>query len=139
MSAYLKNAIFWAVIILVALLLWAVVKRDPRPPAPTITWSRFSEEAKNSNIAEITIAPNDWIIGRLKNGTTFKTVAVAAPYYRDTVDRLMEQGVSVSFLPKDAPVWTNLIINATPFILLLAFWLFMMRRIGKTTKATPPS
>src|SRR5260370_16584984 len=118
MSATLKKAIFWGVAIVVVVLLWTVVRRDSRPPAPTITWSRFSEEAKNGNIAEIAVAPNDWITGKFKNGAIFKTVA--APYYRDTVDRLMEQGVTVSFLPNAATTCTTLLTNPIPLFLPLA-------------------
>ena len=137
MSATLKKAIFWGGVILVVVLLWTVVRQDPGPPTPTITWSRFSSEAKDGNIAEITVAPDDLIIGRFKNGATFKTVA--APFYRDTVERLMEQGVSVRFLQKNPQAWASIIINAIPFVLLLAFWLFMMRQLGKTKKEAPPS
>ena len=137
MSATLKKAIFWGVAILVVVLLWTVVKQDPGPPTPTITWSRFSSEAKNGNIAEITVAPDDLIIGRFKNGAAFKTVA--APFYRDTVERLMEQGVSVRFLQKNPQAWASIVINAIPFILLLGFWFFMLRQLSKAKKATPPS
>ena len=135
MSGYLKRAIFWAVVILVVVLLWTVVRQDPGPPTPTITWSRFSSEAKDGNIAEITVAPDDLIIGRFKNGATFKTVA--APFYRDTVERLMQQGVSVRFLQKNPQAWSSILINAIPFVLLLGFWLFMMRQLSKAKKAAP--
>ena len=137
MSANLKKTVFWIVIICIALVLWTVIKQEPSPPGPTITWSRFSEEAKNGNIAEITVAPDDWVNGTFKNGTAFKTVA--APFYRDTVERLMEQGVSVRFLQKAGPNSTSVLINAMPFVLLLAFWMFMMRQITKAKKESPPS
>jgi cell division protease FtsH len=136
MSASLKKSAFWVVIICAALLLWTVYKQEPAPPGPTIAWSRFSEEAKNGNIAEITVA-DDLVTGTFKNGTPFKTVA--APFYRDTVERLMEQGVSVRFLQKAGPTSTSVLINAMPFVFLLAFWMFMMRRITKTKKESPPS
>src|SRR5262249_55882408 len=69
------------------------------------------------------------VTGKLKNqqGVTLKTVIPSN--YPDIYKVLEEKKVSVEVKEPQSNNWITLLVNASPFILLFAFWIFMMRQM----------
>ena len=129
MNSTVKTAIFWVVMICTAFLLWSVVKSGSPGREKTYSFSQFLEEVRNGNVAEVTIANSTAVTGKLRNlqGVTLKTVI--PPNYPDIYKLLDEKKVAVEVKEAQTSTWVSLLVNASPFILLFAFWIFMVRQM----------
>ena len=128
MNSTVKTAIFWVVMICTAFLLWNVVKSGSPGREKTYTFSQFLEEVRNGNVADVTIANGNQVTGKLKNtGVTLKTVIPAN--YPEIYKLLEEKKVAIEVKEAQSNNWITLLVNASPFILLIAFWIFMMRQM----------
>ena len=58
--------------------------------------------------------------------TSFRT---SIPNYPDLYNLLREKDVATEYKQADSGSWISLLVNASPFIVLLAFWIFMMRQM----------
>jgi hypothetical protein len=67
-------------------------------------------------------------ICRLADGGTVRTVLPAD--YRDALHALQDKQVNIEIRDSSTEP-LRLLINMTPFIILMAFWLFMMQRLRK--------
>ena len=128
MNSTVKTAIFWVVMICTAFLLWNVVKSGSPGREKTYTFTQFMEEVQNGNVAEVTIQNGNQVGGKLKNGNlVFRTTIPAN--YPDIYKALQDQKVSIDIKEANSNNWVTLLVNASPFILLIAFWIFMMRQM----------
>ena len=127
-----KTIVFWVVMLATAVLLWQVVKTGTPPKEEELNFTRFLNEVERGNVAEVTIigtshAPPE-IRGKFKNeGQTFKTVA--PPNYPDMIKQLREKNVVIQVKEASSGSWVTLLVQASPFLLLIGFWIFMMRQM----------
>src|SRR5918996_383849 len=49
--------------------------------------------------------------------------------YPDVYKLLQDKNVTVDIKEANSSHWVSMLINAIPFVLLLAFWIFMMRQM----------
>jgi cell division protease FtsH len=111
-----------------AFLLWNVVKSGSPGREKTYTFTQFMEEVQNGNVAEITIQNGNQVGGKLKNGNAVFHTTIPANY-PDIYKALQDQKVSIDIKEANSNNWVTLLVNASPFILLIAFWIFMMRQM----------
>jgi len=125
-NSNIKTAIFWVVLILVAVFLWQVVTRGQKRTEHDITFSDFMQQVEQGKIKKVTIAGNE-VRGTYANEDSgFRT---SIPNYPDVYKLLLEKNVQTDYKQADSGSWVSLLVNASPFILLLAFWIFMMRQM----------
>src|SRR5437867_9550592 len=112
-----------------AFLLWNVVKNGSPGKERTYTFSQFLDEVRAGNVTEVTIANGNQVTGKLKNngGVTLKTVVPTN--YPELYKLLEDKKVSIDIKQADTNHWLSLLVNASPFILLIAFWIFVMRQM----------
>ncbi len=127
MNSNVKTIIFWAVLICVAVLLWAVVKNGHTRPDRALNFSEFLNEVENGNIKSVSLNGNqvkgDFATGR----DSFHTVVPAN--YPKLYDMLSEKKVQMDFQDNNSSSWVSILVNASPFLLLIGFWIFMMRQM----------
>jgi cell division protease FtsH len=121
----IKIAVFAAALIGALFLAWIV--GDRRGGQSTISYSQFLQQVQAGRVAEVKIwADNsgaDAASVRLKDGTIARTVLPS--HYSVALDAM--QRAMVNVVIQDAS--TNpirLVINAAPFLILLAFWILFM-------------
>jgi cell division protease FtsH len=126
-NSNVKTIIFWAVLICVAVLLWAVVKNGHTRPDRALNFSEFLNEVENGNIKSVSLNGNqvkgDFATGR----DSFHTVVPAN--YPKLYDMLSEKKVQMDFQDNNSSSWVSILVNASPFLLLIGFWIFMMRQM----------
>ena len=129
MNSTVKTAIFWVVMLCTAFLLWNVVKSGSPGREKTYTFSQFMDDVRAGNVTEVTISNGNLVTGKLRNqqGVTLKTVIPAN--YPDIYKVLEEKKVSVEVKEAQSNNWITLLVNASPFIIMIAFWIFMMRQM----------
>jgi ATP-dependent Zn protease len=94
-----------------------------------LTYSQFMEKVRTGQIASVVVMGSNagaiQALCRRKDGGSEQTVLPAD--YRDALLAMQEKLVNVEI--QDSPSgWRQLLINATPFLLLLAVWIFLMIR-----------
>ncbi len=132
MNSTVKTIVFWVVMLATAVLLWQVVKVGTPSKEQDLNFSRFLNEVEQGNVAEVTIIGNNAappeVRGKFrKDGQQFKTMAPLN--YPDMIKTLREKGVVINVKEASNSSWISLLVQASPFLLLIGFWIFMMRQM----------
>jgi cell division protease FtsH len=127
MDTNTKSIVFWGVLVAVAALLWAVVHNGPNPMKTT--YSQFLQQVQAGQVSKATIVAESGanpVTYSLKNGSRIGSVL---PHdYRDALEAMQQKMVDVEI--RDASTqWPRVAANASPFLILLGFWFFMMNRM----------
>jgi len=128
-NSTVKNIIFWVVMAVTALLIWAVVKSSTGEKIQDLTFTQFINEVNKDNVHDVTIAGTD-ATGTLKqpkeNGK-FRTTIPSN--YPELYKALLEKNVDVKQKDSSGSNWMTWVANALPMILLLGVWIFMVRQM----------
>ncbi|MDX1985015.1 MAG: ATP-dependent zinc metalloprotease FtsH [Bryobacteraceae bacterium] len=127
MNSNVKTAIFWVVLICVAVLLWTVVKHGKTRAEQPLTFSQFKYQVEQGKIKKVSIAGNEVRGDYTEGDLGFRTTIPVN--YPDIYKLLLEKNVNVEIKEASTSNWVSVLINAIPFVLLLAFWIFMMRQM----------
>ena len=111
-----------------AVLLWRVVQTGNAAGEKHLTYTEFYKEVKAGSVESVTISNGNQVTGKLKgSGDTLRTVLPSD--YPGIIDVLQDSGVVIEVKESSTPTWLSFLINASPFILLFGFWIFMMRQM----------
>jgi cell division protease FtsH len=128
MNARAKGIIFYAVLIGVAALLWAVVRNGSNPPKAT--YSQFLQQVQAGQVSRATIETEHTganpVTYSLKNGSQARSVLPRD--YRDALETMRQKMVNIEIQDASSQ-WIRVLLNASPFLVLLGFWVFMMNRM----------
>ena len=128
MNSTVKTAVFWVVMLCTAVLLWRVVQTGNAASEKHLTYTEFYQEVKAGSVESVLITNGNQVSGKLKgSGNTLRTVLPAD--YPGIIDVLQDSGVVIEVKESSTPTWLSFLINASPFILLFGFWIFMMRQM----------
>src|ERR1017187_1166775 len=116
----------WVVLIAVAGLLIAVVRSGQGPKERELTFSEFMNEVSAKHVAEATIAGND-VHGKLSDGSGLHVIIPLN--YPDLYTKLQDKEVKTTIKDTSSGTWLSLLLQASPFIVLAAFWIFMVRQM----------
>jgi ATP-dependent Zn protease len=110
-----------------AALAWIAFVARPRGGESTISYSQFLQQVQAGRVAEVKILAGnsgaDDAQVRLKNGTTTNTVLPA--HYSTALEAMQQAMVNVEIQDaSNSP--TRLALNAAPFLILLAVWVYFM-------------
>ncbi|MEW5977206.1 MAG: ATP-dependent zinc metalloprotease FtsH [Acidobacteriota bacterium] len=125
MSSTVKTLLFWVVLIVTAVLLWQVVQRNQAQNEQAFAFSRFMDEVDKANVESVEMMGNE-VKGKLKDGTTFKTIK---PDYPELVKVLRDRSVLIKVKEPSQSPWLAALISWAPFVLLIGFWIFFMRQM----------
>jgi cell division protease FtsH len=126
-NSNIKTLIFWVVLICVAVLLFAVVRTGQGPKEDTISFTTFLDKVQEGQVKEVTITGND-VHGVYQNPNQGLHTIVPANY-PDLYNQLRAKNVNTIIKDSSSSNWVAILLNASPFIVLLAFWIFMMRQM----------
>jgi cell division protease FtsH len=126
-NSNIKTLIFWVVLICVAVLLFAVVRTGQGIKEDNISFTALLDKVKAGEVKEVTIADHD-VHGVYQNPQQGFHTQVPANYPA-LYDLLNDKKVIVTIKDTSSGGWVSILLNASPFIVLLAFWIFMMRQM----------
>jgi len=121
----------------VSVLLWQVVKGGKTRPETTITFTEFIREVEDGKLKSVSIRDGVEVRGRYKNSSPELHTLIPANYV-EIYKILRDSGVEIE-IEQSGGSWVSGLINASPFLLLLAFWVFMMRQMRGAGRSGPPS
>src|SRR5271169_1043101 len=126
-NSNIKTAIFWVVIIMVVVLFWTVVHQSKAQQAAKPSYSELMTDVNAGKIKSVTITGND-LHGKYKDDNQ-QLQAVIPNVHQTLDDAMLAKGVKITYNKESGSGWVSILINAIPFVLLLAFWIFMMRQM----------
>jgi len=119
--------------IVLAVFLWKMAStggqsaKDDEP-----NYSDFQAKVTNGNVKDVTIilAPNSAELqGEYREGGRFRNVTVANTAIPDITKTLADHNVKYNYKEAKNPDWLSWLGTMAPLILLVLFWVFMMRQM----------
>ncbi|MDR3701478.1 MAG: ATP-dependent zinc metalloprotease FtsH [Candidatus Sulfopaludibacter sp.] len=126
MNSNIKTIIFWVILFCVAGLLFAVVHNSQGKKDTEFTFSDFLAKVQEGQIKTATIDGGD-VHGDMLGGAAYHTTVPTN--YPALYDKLNDKGVATTMKNQNNGTWISILLNASPFIVLIAFWIFMMRQM----------
>jgi cell division protease FtsH len=127
-NSNIKTAVLWVVLIAVGVLLWTVVKSGKGRPERQVNFSQFLADVESGKVKAVKFSGTD-VSGEYKETNEGGFHTQSPLNYPDLYKMLQDKGVTMEFKEPNSGNWISLLVNASPFILLLAFWIFMMRQM----------
>jgi cell division protease FtsH len=132
-NSTVRTILFWLLMIVLAVFLWKMAStggqsaKDDEPQ-----YSDFQTKVTNGSVKDVTIilAPNSAELqGEYREGGRFRNVTVANTAIPDITKSLTEHNVKYNYKEAKNPDWLSWLGTMAPLILLVLFWVFMMRQM----------
>jgi cell division protease FtsH len=124
LSSLYKNLVFWAIIIIIMVLLFNLFSK-PRQTASDKNYSDFISAVESNKVQEVEARGRN-ITWKDTDGKRFKTYAPEDP---EMIKLLRDKKVVINAKKEEeSPLW-NILISWFPMILLIGVWLFFMRQM----------
>jgi len=127
MNSNVKTAIFWVVIIMGVALVFTVVRTGQKRADRQLSFTQFVRDVADKKVQSVTITGME-VHGSYRDDNGGLHVLIPTNY-PDIYKLLQDNGVNVDIKEANSSNWVSVIINTVPFLLLLAFWIFMMRQM----------
>ena len=132
-SSTLKTIMFWLFIIMLGVLLWTLVSRSgqsAREEEPS--YSEFMAQVERGNVKEVTLylSPNSYEVeGEWREPSKKFRTTIFKESSPDLAKTLQDKQVLINVKEVTRGDWVTFLVNAAPLLLLVAFWIFMMRQM----------
>ncbi|HVO83424.1 MAG TPA: ATP-dependent metallopeptidase FtsH/Yme1/Tma family protein, partial [Syntrophobacteria bacterium] len=125
MTPFYKNLALWLVISLMVILLFNMFNHPTQTKQQT-SYSDFLNAVSQGEVSQVTMQGNN-ILGKYKDGTSFRTFAPSDP---NLIRDLRDKGIQISARPvEESPWYMTILISWFPMLLLIAVWIFFMRQM----------
>jgi len=130
MNSNVKTAVFWVVIICVAVLLYAVVHTGKGKVEDQPAFTDLMKYVEQDRVKSVVVNSSTGdVSGMYKDSDGRQFHSNIPTNYPAIYDLMGSKGVQVTVQKDSGTGWVSILINAVPFVLLLAFWIFMMRQM----------
>jgi cell division protease FtsH len=126
-NSNVKTIIFWVVLACMAVLLWAVVNHGHGKNDLTLNFTQFLNDVDAGQIKTAQVDGTQ-VKGDMVNGRDAYHTVIPANY-PDVWSKLNEKGVTVTISDSSASGWLSMLVNFSPIILVVGFWIFMVRQM----------
>jgi len=129
-NRFFRSALFPLIIIVVLVYLASQTLLPGRSEQRKVTYSQLIAEVKNGNVNEAVFnPPRQQITATLVDGTKVK-VNYPTPQSATQFQNLLA-GENIKFDSKGtgSSAWWSLLISVLPFVILIAFWIFLMNQV----------
>jgi len=131
-----RTLVFWMILLLFSIFLFQYYSQSKRDVV-TVTYTEFMQQLEESNIKKVTLVEKD-IEGEFvreisktvgKQTGRFSKFKLHIPFEDPSLlDKLEAKNVEIDAEPPSAN-WSGIILTSLPWIILIVFWLFMLRRM----------
>ncbi len=148
MPAELRTVLFWLLMVVLAAVLWKMANNGkgsgPSAPPSSLNYSDFMAQVDKNNVSSLKIVESPAtaeVEGQLREPQERFRTTVPKETIPALTDRLRKQGVPVEVSEDNSVSWPRLLVNILPFLIILALWIFMIRRRWRGTRSgqNPPA
>ena len=133
MNSTVRTILFWLLMILLAVVLWRMASGTSQSAKEEDSnYVNFLANLDQGKVKEVTIllSPNSAELkGDYRDGGKFRNVTIANTAIPDITKTLQEKGVRYNYAEVKNADWLTFIVNFAPLMLLVAFWIFMMKQM----------
>jgi cell division protease FtsH len=132
-NSTVRTILFWLLMILLAVVLWKMAStggQSAKEDEPSYT--TFLARVQSGSVKDVTIylAPNSAELqGENRDATKFKGVTIANTAIPDVTKTLQDHNVLYNYKEVKTADWLSFLVNFAPLILLVLFWVFMMKQM----------
>jgi len=132
-NSTVRTILFWLLMILLAVVLWKMAStggQSAHEAEPSYT--DFLGKVQSGGVKDVTIylAPNSAELqGEYRDATKFKGVTIANTAIPDVNKSLQDHNVLYNYKEVKTADWLSFLVNFAPLILLVLFWVFMMKQM----------
>ncbi len=126
---WMKSLLIWAGILLALVLFVQMMGGSSTAARDAIPYSEFLNRVEEGSVKQVSIG-KETVTGRFTNNETFRTNA--PPQDTQLVERLRQRQVAFEAQPEpQTSLWTYLLVQSLPFLLILGIAFFVMRQMQK--------
>ena len=130
MNRFFRSALFPLVIIVLLVFLASRTLLPGRSEQRKATYSEAIAEVKNGNVNEVLFTPNRQQLNlTLVNGDKIKVNYPTPQSATQFQNLLQKENVKFDSKGTGSSAWWALLINVLPFVILIAFWIFLMNQV----------
>src|SRR5262245_19383572 len=94
-----------------------------------LSYSQLLEKMETDQIATATIERVK-VVGKLKSQGSYTSKLGNEFVAKDLAEQMRQRKIDVKFDPSSSSgLWANMLVMYAPFILIIAFWIFMIRQM----------
>ncbi|MGA7916136.1 MAG: ATP-dependent zinc metalloprotease FtsH [Candidatus Acidiferrales bacterium] len=133
MNSTVRTILFWLLMILLAVVLWRMAStggQSAHEDEPNYT--NFLAKVQNGSVKDVTVylSPNSAELqGEYREGGKFRGVTIANAAIPDVTKALQDHNVLYNYKEVKNADWLSFLVNFAPLILLVLFWVFMMKQM----------
>ena len=127
-----KGLLFWIASLIIIIFLWSQLSNVSEGKVEKLTFSKFMEKVENNMIETAHIKANV-VTGTMVtpgNVGTEKYKTAIPVDYPDVYKALITKGVKTEVEELNKNEWLQLIFSWAPFLIIIIFWIVMMRQQG---------
>jgi cell division protease FtsH len=129
LNSTIRQVIFWVVIIGGAILLYRFFHNPSVNQPVQLSYSELVEKVEARQVQSATIE-REKVLGKFNSQGSYTTKLGNDFVARDLAELMKKNGVKVEFDPSSSSgLWANMLVMYAPFILIIAFWIFMLRQM----------
>jgi len=132
-NSTVRTILFWLLMILLAVVLWKMASTGgPTAHEDEPSYTNFLAKVQSGNVKDVTIylSPNSAELqGEYRDGSKFRGVTLANTAIPDVTKAFQDQHVLYNYKEVKDANWVSLLFNFGPLILLVFFWIFMMKQM----------
>ena len=130
MNRFFRSALFPLIIIVLLVYLASQTLMPGRSQERQYTYSQLRTEVENGNVNEVLFVPNkQQIDATLVSGEKVK-VNYPTPQSATQFENLLQkENVKFDSKGTGGSAWWALLINVLPFVIIIAFWIFLMNQM----------
>jgi len=127
-NSTVKQIAIWVVLALCAVTLFMVIQHGAGAKEQEINFSEFMSAVNRGDVQTATFRSSD-VHGKMKNNQLYHSVVPTGGDYPDMFRILQEKGVNTTVESSQMSPWVGILSYALPFLLIIGFWIFMMRQM----------
>ncbi|HUO34441.1 MAG TPA: ATP-dependent zinc metalloprotease FtsH [Candidatus Acidoferrum sp.] len=133
MNSTVRTILFWLLMICLAVVLWEMASKSgqgAREEEPSYT--AFMAKVESGTVKDVTIYLSQnsaELEGEYADGGKFRNVTVANSTIPEVTKAFDDKNVHYNYKEANRNDWLSLLINLGPILLLVLFWIFMMRQM----------
>jgi cell division protease FtsH len=130
MTSNVNKLIFWVVIICLAVILYTVVGRGKGKPEVNLAFSQFLSEVEAGRVKSVKISGTE-VRGQFVDDSQGPLRTLIPANYPKVYEILTAKNVAIEMQESTNGTLVSLLVNAIPFVLLLALWILALARAGR--------
>ena len=127
-----KGILFWLISLVILIMLWNMLSNVSSSKTKTLTFSEFMDKVENDQISSARIAGN--VINgdmNLEDGSDYTRYEANIPLdYPDLINKLRQHKVNIEVEKLNKNEWLGILLSWAPFVILIVFWVMIMRQQG---------